>query len=74
VRALSVVLDDAAAKALEQAEREDDGWTRVTVELEDPTIAAHQLIGLGDEVEVIKPAAVRDAFRAMATRMADRHR
>jgi predicted DNA-binding transcriptional regulator YafY len=74
VRALPAVLDDAAAKALERAEKEADGWTRVTVELEEPTIAAHQLIGLGDEVEVVKPPAVRDAFREMATRMADRHR
>jgi len=76
VRALPAVLDaDAAVKALEQAEPPDeDGWTRVTVELEEPTIAATQLIGLGDEVQVLAPPATRAAFVAMVQRMADRHR
>lgn len=76
IRALPAVLDaDAAVKALEQAGPPDaDGWTRVTVELEEPTIAASQLVGLGDEVEVLAPPATRAAFVAMVQRKADRHR
>ena len=76
VRALPTVLDaDAAVKALEQADPPDaDGWTCVTVELEEPTIAATQLIGLGDEVEVLAPSATRAAFVAIVRRMAERHR
>ena len=76
VRALPTVLDaDVAVKALEQADPPDaDGWTCVTVELEEPTIAATQLIGLGDEVEVLAPPAVKAAFVAIVRRMAERHR
>lgn len=76
VRALPTVLDaDAAVKALEQTGPPDaDGWTYVTVELEEPTIAATQLIGLGDDVEVLAPSATRAAFVAIVRRMAERHR
>lgn len=76
VRALPAVLEpEAAVKALEQAGPPDeDGWVEVTVELEEPHIAASQLIGLGDEVEVLAPPAVRAAFVAIVRRMADRHR
>jgi predicted DNA-binding transcriptional regulator YafY len=76
VRALPAVLDaDSAVKALEQAgPPAADGWTEVTVELEEPHIAATQLIGLGDEVEVLAPPATKAAFVAIVQRMADRHR
>jgi predicted DNA-binding transcriptional regulator YafY len=74
VRALPAVLDEAAVTALEQAGPPDkDGWTTVTVGLESPTIAAGQLIGLGDEVEVLAPAEVREAFVELVRRMAKRH-
>ena len=75
VRALPAVLDDAAVAALEQAgPPQADGWTTVTVGLEEPHIAASQLIGLGDEVEVLAPPEVRKAFAEMVRRMAERHR
>ncbi|MEV6610879.1 YafY family protein [Kutzneria sp. NPDC051319] len=76
MRALPKILDpDAAVKALEQAgPPASDGWTEVTVELEEATIAAGQLIALGDEVEVLGPAETRAAFVAVVRRMASRHR
>ncbi|GAA3430750.1 helix-turn-helix transcriptional regulator [Kutzneria kofuensis] len=76
VRALPAILDpDAAIKALDQAgPPEADGWTQVTVELEEPRIAASQLIALGGEVEVLAPPAVRTAFAEIVRRMAERHR
>jgi predicted DNA-binding transcriptional regulator YafY len=76
MRALPKILDpDAAVKALEQAgPPAADGWTEVTVELEEATIAAGQLIALGDEVEVLGPPATRAAFVTVVRRMASRHR
>jgi predicted DNA-binding transcriptional regulator YafY len=75
VRALPSVLDTAGVQALERAgPPAEDGWTDVTVELEEPHIAAVQLIPLGDEVEVVAPPAVKAAFVAIVQRMADRHR
>ena len=75
VRALPSVLDAAGVQALERAgPPAADGWTDVTVELEEPHIAAVQLIPLGDEVEVVAPPAVRAAFMAIVQRMAERHR
>lgn len=76
VRALPAVLGaDLAVAALAQAGPPgEDGWTEVTVGLEEPNIAASQLIGLGDEVEVVAPHAVRAAFVAIVQRMHDRHR
>ena len=75
VRALPSVLDAAAVSALARAgTAAQDGWTDVTVELEETPIAAAQLIPLGDEVEVVAPPAVKSAFVAIVERMAARHR
>ncbi len=75
-RALPRVVDaDLAVAALEQAGPPGpDGWTEVDLPLEEPEIAAGQLLGLGVEVEVVEPPAVRAAFADAARRMADRHR
>lgn len=75
-RILPEVLDaEMAVDALERAGPPDpDGWTEVHLELEEPVVAAGQLLPLGVHVEVLAPAAVRDAFRDTALRMADRHR
>lgn len=42
--------------------------------LETPEIAAAQLLGLGPEVEILAPHAVRAAFADLARRMLERHR
>jgi predicted DNA-binding transcriptional regulator YafY len=71
VRALPSVLDAGlATEALEQAGPPGpDGWTEVELRLERPDIAAGQLLGLGVEVEILEPAAVRAAFADAARRM-----
>lgn len=76
VRALRSIIDaDLAVEALEQAGPPGpDGWTDVQLPLERPDIAAGQLLGLGPEVEVVEPAAVRSAFAEAARRMAEIHR
>lgn len=76
VRALPSIIDaDLAVAALDRAGPPGaDGWTEVELALEEPEIAAGQLLGLGVEVEVVEPAAVRAAFADTARRMAERHR
>ncbi|TVT60571.1 YafY family transcriptional regulator [Amycolatopsis rhizosphaerae] len=76
LRALpSVIGAGLAAEALEQAGPPGaDGWTEVELALETPEIAAAQLLGLGPEVEVVAPPAVRAAFADLARRMVERHR
>ncbi|WAL65584.1 YafY family protein [Amycolatopsis cynarae] len=76
LRALPSVIDAGlAAEALEQAGPPGaDGWTDVELALETPEIAAAQLLGLGPEVEIVAPPAVRAAFADLARRMVERHR
>jgi predicted DNA-binding transcriptional regulator YafY len=76
VRALPVAVGaDVAVDALELAGPPDpDGWTEAELGLENPDIAAHQLLGLGTDVEIISPAEVRAAFADITGRMAERHR
>ena len=75
-RFLGSVLDPhLAAAALADAGPPDaDGWVDVELGMEDPTIAAEQLLGLGAEIEIRDPPAVRAAFADIARRMVDRHR
>jgi predicted DNA-binding transcriptional regulator YafY len=76
VRALPLIIDaDLAVAALDLAGPPGlDGWTEVELALEEPEIAAGQLLGLGIEVEIVEPAAVRAVFADTARRMAERHR
>jgi predicted DNA-binding transcriptional regulator YafY len=76
VRALPSIVDaDLATQALEQAGPPGpDSWTEVELGLERPDIAAGQLLGLGVEIEILEPAAVRAAFADAARRMFEAHR
>ncbi|ROS41283.1 helix-turn-helix transcriptional regulator [Amycolatopsis thermoflava] len=76
VKRLPQILDaDLAIAALDAAGPPDpEGWVEVTVDLEEPAIAASMLLGLGTDVEVVEPPAVRALFADAARRMADRHR
>lgn len=70
--ARAVVLD-----ALPDAGAPDaDGWHELTVPVESDEVAAHQLLALGPDVEVLHPVAVRralaEAGRAMARRNGSR--
>jgi predicted DNA-binding transcriptional regulator YafY len=71
----SVVDPHLAVEALAAAAPPDeDGWVEVELGMEDETIAAEQLLGLGAEIEILDPPAVRAAFADIARRMVDRHR
>lgn len=73
VRALGAVLDDAVARRALAAAGPPDaaGWVETVIGLEEPRIAAGQLLALGPDVEVLEPAEVRTVFAETARRMAD---
>jgi predicted DNA-binding transcriptional regulator YafY len=56
-----------AAQAVAAADRPDpDGWTRVRLPIESVEQAALALLGLGPEVEVLAPDALRERMRGLA--------
>jgi predicted DNA-binding transcriptional regulator YafY len=61
----------SAREALEGAGAPDaEGWVRVTLPVESEDVAHTQLRGLGPEVEVLAPAALRERFARDARRLA----
>ena len=71
LRLLPRVTDpDAAHRAVEAAEPQDDGWSLVTLENEGERVIAGQLLSLGPEVEVLEPVAVRERLAAHARAVA----
>lgn len=76
VRALPRVLDpELAGQALAVAGPPgDDGWTDVQLGLEEPEIAAGQLLPLGPEVQVVGPPQVRAAYISTVQAMLNRQR
>ncbi len=50
-----------------------DGWVTADLRLESEEVAAEQLAGLGDGVEVLEPAALRRRLGAIGAAMARRH-
>ncbi|WP_203593552.1 WYL domain-containing protein [Streptomyces sp. SID9124] len=71
VRRLPHTVDRAAAReALDAAGPPDeDGWTTVTLAVESPDVAYGQLLGLGAELEVLEPPALRERFATAAARL-----
>lgn len=76
VRRLPYVVDPASARgALDGSGAPDGGgWVTVTLPVESEEVAHTQLTGLGPEVEVLSPAALRDRFAGDATRLAALYR
>ncbi|MFE5263053.1 helix-turn-helix transcriptional regulator [Streptomyces coelicoflavus] len=72
VRRLPYAVDAPAAReALEAAGAPDaEGWVTVTLPVESEDVAHEQLRGLGPEVEVLAPAALRGRFARDAGRLA----
>ncbi|MFJ8002771.1 helix-turn-helix transcriptional regulator [Streptomyces fagopyri] len=61
----------AARAALDACGAPDDrGWVTATLPVESEEVAHTQLTGLGPEVEVLSPAALRERFAADAARLA----
>ncbi|THA56713.1 WYL domain-containing protein [Streptomyces sp. A0958] len=71
VRLLPRTVDRAAAQeALDAAGPPDaDGWVTVTLPVESLDVAHGQLLGLGPELEVVEPAALRTRFATAAARL-----
>nr|WP_269204712.1 WYL domain-containing protein [Motilibacter deserti] len=76
LRVLPRVLDADVARAglAAAAAPASDGWTEVELGLEEPEIAAGQLLPLGADVEVVGPPEVRAAFVELLEAMLARHR
>ena len=72
-RALGFFVDaTAAAEALAAAGAPDeDGWVELDLAVEEEAVAAGQLLGLGDGVEVLAPASLRASIAATGRRMAE---
>ncbi len=75
LRALPPVLGEAvAAEALAGAGEPDAaGWWTVRFALEEPAVAAGQLLALGADVVVVEPAQVREELAALARRVLEAH-
>lgn len=70
-RARMARLGAYAARAVADAEPPDpDGWTSVRLPIENVEQAALALLGLGPEVEVLAPGALRDRMRELAREVA----
>jgi predicted DNA-binding transcriptional regulator YafY len=59
----------AATAAANAAPPDADGWARVTLPIETTGQAALMLLGIGPEVIVIDPTALRDQLRALVERL-----
>ena len=69
-----VVDEQAAVEAVDRADAADaDGWRTVELAVESVAVAAHQLVALGDEVEVLDPPPLRTALAAVGRAMAERN-
>ena len=64
-----------AVEAVQQAKPANaGGWAELVLPVEDSAQAALTLLGLGAEVEVIEPTALREELRALAETIARHHR
>jgi predicted DNA-binding transcriptional regulator YafY len=51
-----------------------DGWVRCTVPIESLDFGVREMMRLGEEVEVVAPAALRERLKATLTAMLSRHK
>ncbi len=68
LRELSAAVAEAAARTAEAPDHE--GWRRLVIPIESIDHAAHELIKLGAEAEVLAPAPLRARIGEMASRLA----
>jgi predicted DNA-binding transcriptional regulator YafY len=74
VRIFPELFGDAVRPAIERAGPPDqDGWRRLTLTFEHVDAAVYRLSGLGDLVEVLEPAEVRDGIVGNARRTLESH-
>jgi predicted DNA-binding transcriptional regulator YafY len=68
LREMSAAVAEAAARGAEAPDGE--GWTRLVIPIESIDHAAHELIKLGAEAEVLAPAPLRERLGETARRLA----
>jgi predicted DNA-binding transcriptional regulator YafY len=75
LRFLPFLVDaDAARRALDAAGAPDEeGWVELDLDVESDEVAAHQLTGLGADVEVLAPPAVRARLAEVGRALAAHH-
>ena len=70
IEVLGAYVAEAAANS---ARRERGGWMRCTLPIESVSHGVHEFMRLGDEVEVLAPAALRQSIAKVSAAMAKRH-
>lgn len=73
LKELSGAVAEAVARTAQQ-DAADVTWTQVVVPIESLPHAARQFLGLGTEVEVLQPAALRQQLRTALSQLAQRYR
>jgi predicted DNA-binding transcriptional regulator YafY len=68
LREMSAAVAEAAVRSAEAPDGE--GWTRLVIPIESIDHAAHELVKLGAEAEVLAPAALRERLGETARRLA----
>jgi predicted DNA-binding transcriptional regulator YafY len=63
----------AQACAQSSGKPDTDGWVRCTIPIESLEYGIRELMRLGDDVEVVAPAALRARMTQVARRMTERH-
>ena len=76
--AIGILADVVGERAVRAAERigpvEADGWQRLRLAVDWPEEVPGRLVAMGDRLEVVEPAEIRDAVVAIAERVLDRYR
>ena len=75
---IGLLADVVGGRAVRAAERigppDDDGWQRLRLSVDWPEEVPARLVSMGDRLEVLEPAEVRDAVLATAERVVNRYR
>lgn len=76
-RAIGMLADLVGERSVRDAERIDDtgtdGWRRLRLNVDWPEEVPARLVALGDRVEVVAPAEIRDQVRTTAERVLSRY-
>jgi predicted DNA-binding transcriptional regulator YafY len=76
--AIGLLADVVGERAVRAAERigtpDGDGWQRLRLSVDWPAEVPARMVAMGDRLEVLEPAEVRDAVLATAERVVNRYR
>jgi predicted DNA-binding transcriptional regulator YafY len=76
--AIGILADAVGERAVRAAERigpvDADGWQRLRLTVDWPEEVPGRLVAMGDRLEIVEPAEIRDAVVAIAERVIDRYR